>query len=64
MIKFKYVYDFSNFDNYKVVLGNMWEPDEVAQNARGPPDDYDSTWGRVGKNDTTTAYDYICTYKK
>ncbi|RIB20371.1 hypothetical protein C2G38_2244607 [Gigaspora rosea] len=32
----------------KVVLGNMWQPDQVAQNARSPPDGYDSTWGRVG----------------
>ncbi|CAG8536305.1 6243_t:CDS:2 [Ambispora gerdemannii] len=32
----------------KVVLGKPWEPEVVSQNARGPPEGYNSTWGRVG----------------
>ncbi|CAG8463281.1 31688_t:CDS:2, partial [Racocetra persica] len=31
----------------KVILGNMWQPSQVDQNAHGPPEGYDSTWGRV-----------------
>ncbi|CAG8581218.1 12733_t:CDS:2 [Ambispora leptoticha] len=32
----------------KVIIGNPWAPESVAQNARGPPAGYNSTWGRVG----------------
>ncbi|CAG8555203.1 14074_t:CDS:2 [Acaulospora morrowiae] len=32
----------------KIVVGNPWQPHCVSQDARGPPEGFDSTWGKKG----------------